>query len=260
MNTNTENAATAERSRFHRIAPPEGTETTQPQPTNEVQVPKEEHADEIRVPSPVPPPQEHEYQRGTERPVPPVHPEPDYPTRPRNEVLAMPLGVQVALVPVDWLERLLSRQQIETVLERRQPPRRIPEPLTAESAPQPGKGNKFCAGCSNEKPVGDFYRMASAKDGYQPRCKDCQRKDATARREATAPDTSGKRGAYTLSGKARNTVRGRATIKKVFEYFKKHKTVTARQLTNELKIPPSTAHRVLASLQKKQAIARVARV
>jgi hypothetical protein len=34
---------------------------------------------------------------------------------------------------------------------------------------------KLCVKCKQEKPVSEFYRSASSKDGYRPYCKDCAR-------------------------------------------------------------------------------------
>ncbi len=288
MSTETQNQSTEQPSparparthRFTRIPAPAGVEAQSPAPAEptpeqpappveptpdpppvstaaEVPAPKDV-PDEIRVPA-----VEREYRNGESKIIEPV--EPDYPARtptPQSRVEMVPVPSNMAMVPVDWLEHLMSRHQIETVLERRQVSKgRATMRVVADKEPEhvPPKGSKFCAGCSKDKPTSGpdaaFYKMSSSKDGYQPRCKECQRKDAEARREAAPPTTSNR--AYALSGKARATVRGRSTIKKVFEYFKKHKTVTARQLMHDLKMPPSTVHRTLSRLKKKQAIAQV---
>lgn len=37
---------------------------------------------------------------------------------------------------------------------------------------------KLCRGCNTEKPLDDFHRRSTAKDGRQSRCKDCQKVSA----------------------------------------------------------------------------------
>jgi hypothetical protein len=43
---------------------------------------------------------------------------------------------------------------------------------------------KACLGCGRSKRLSDFHRHAAGKGQRHPRCKDCRREDALARRPA----------------------------------------------------------------------------
>lgn len=89
---------------------------------------------------------------------------------PGNAVEALMSG-KVAVVPVEWLERMLSPAQVQQVIRRRAD--RVERVDRARSAVHGEPSNpkmKFCPGCSTEKVrAKDFYKMTTGKDGYQPR-------------------------------------------------------------------------------------------
>lgn len=177
----------------------------------------------------------------------------------QNAMHALMSG-KVAVVPVEWLERMLSPAQVQQALSRRTGRSARGDTAAAIVHGEPKNPKmKFCPGCSLEKTRAvDFYKMSTSKDGYQPRCKMCQL-EASRIRKAERPKSRGldasRAGLYMLNGKARDTVRGRDTIKRVYAYFKRHKKgVTAKQIQSDLKMPASTVHWTLAKLQEKRAV------
>jgi hypothetical protein len=134
-----------------------------------------------------------------------------------DPIQAIVMG-KAALVPLDFLKGLMTPEQISRVRGRRRT-RRARAAVTAAQRPaKAAKVPKVATGITDKR------RMKPS-------------------------------GVYTLSSKSPKTVRGRKTIKRVYDYFKKHPSgVTAKQVAVDLKMPTSTVQYTLTRLLEKQAV------
>ena len=54
--------------------------------------------------------------------------------------------------------------------------RRTPEQIKRDNAPfDPNRTHKHCKCCEKLKPLTDFYKESRTRDGYQTKCKECQK-------------------------------------------------------------------------------------
>ena len=95
---------------------------------------------------------------------------------------------------------------------------------------------KYCCHCKTLKPITEFHKSNSAKDGHQPVCKECRRVLDKKRREDKLFNTSVQETIESADNRAViKTIDGKTLIKRDTTNFKSLEEYAPRELLAELK-------------------------
>jgi hypothetical protein len=109
--------------------------------------------------------------------------------------------------------------------------------------------SKACTQCRVEKPVGDFHRRKSAKDGLNPRCKPCNIADALGYAQRNAERVA----AYQSEWTKRNPDKRKANIAAWRERNHEHAADLARQRAKRAVAKGTVAAWIAANPEKVRA-------